>query len=470
MTFEELHLLPQILHSLKAKGYTTPTPIQEKSIPHILAGKDIFGSAQTGTGKTAAFALPILQMLFDSKASQRKGIKTLILAPTRELAQQISDSFRDYGKGLHIKHTVIYGGVSQRPQTEALRTGVDIVIATPGRLLDLINQGYVKLNTVEFFVLDEVDRMLDMGFINDIKKIIRDLPAKKQTLFFSATMPNEIKKLSDSLLQHPVSVQINPGSSAAISVKQFVYFVDKASKKDLLKNFLQQEIKPHVLVFTRTKRGADKLVKSLTADGIRAEAIHGDKSQGSRQRALENFKKRTVSMLVATDVASRGLDITDISHVINFDLPEDAETYVHRIGRTGRAGATGIAISFCSPDERGLLKDIQKLAKNNIDVISTPTLPKIQPRTDFKYEHKHAPRHGSRHETRSEPGREPRHHQTVKGPGQYSSPNRPVSAEGERKFVPGKKRWNNNNWKKKRSNRNSSHSSHTSHSSPPSQS
>lgn len=364
MTFENLKLLPQICTSLLAKGYTHPTPIQEQSIPSILEGKDIFGSAQTGTGKTAAFALPILQLLYNAKAYQRKGIKTLILAPTRELAQQISDNFREYGKGLQLKHTVIYGGVSQHGQTAILRTGVDIVIATPGRLLDLMNQGLVQLNSIEFFVLDEVDRMLDMGFINDIKKIIAKLPLKKQTLFFSATMPAEIKKLSDALLKNPVIVQTTPTSTAAVTVKQYVYHVKTEDKRALLKHILQQEVKPHVLVFTRTKRGADKLAKSLLADGIQAEAIHGNKSQNARQKALDRFKNRTISMLIATDVASRGLHITDISHVINYDLPEDGETYIHRIGRTGRAGAAGIAISFCSPDERSQLRDIHKLAKD----------------------------------------------------------------------------------------------------------
>lgn len=370
MTFEDLNLLPQILNSLKAKGYTQPTPIQEKSIPHILQGKDICGSAQTGTGKTASFAVPMLQLLFNSKAHQRKGLKGLILAPTRELAQQISDSFRDYGKGLHIRHTVIYGGVSQHGQTNALRNGVDIVIATPGRLLDLMNQGFVHLNTIEFFVLDEVDRMLDMGFINDIKKIIAKLPAKKQTLFFSATMPPEIKKLSDALLKDPVIVQTAPVSTAAVTVKQYVYHVKTENKRPLLKYVLEKEVKPHVLVFTRTKRGADKLAKSLNAEGIKAEAIHGNKSQNARQKALDRFKSRNISMLIATDVASRGLDITEISHVINYDLPEEAETYIHRIGRTGRAGATGVSISFCSPDERGQLRDILKLAKD-IQVIES---------------------------------------------------------------------------------------------------
>jgi ATP-dependent RNA helicase RhlE len=364
MTFENLNLLPQILVSLKAKGYNMPTPIQEKSIPPILEGRDICGSAQTGTGKTASFALPMLQMLFNNKAQQRKGIKALILAPTRELAQQISDSFRDYGKGLNLRHTVIYGGVSQHGQTTALRAGTDIVIATPGRLLDLMNQGLLHLNTVEFFVLDEVDRMLDMGFINDIKKIIARLPVKKQTLFFSATMPVEIKKLSDSLLKNPVIVQTAAVSTAAVTVKQFVYHVKSENKKALLSHLLGKEIKPHVLVFTRTKRGADKLAKSLNADGVKAEAIHGNKSQNTRQKALDRFKSRLITMLIATDVASRGLDITDISHVVNFDLPEEAETYIHRIGRTGRAGASGVAIAFCSPDERGQLRDINKLTQN----------------------------------------------------------------------------------------------------------
>jgi len=369
MTFEDLKLLPQILSALKTKGYLKPTPIQEKSIPPILDGMDICGSAQTGTGKTAAFALPMLQLLHIGRASQRKGIKSLILAPTRELAQQISDNFKDYGKGLNLKHCVIYGGVSQHGQTNTLKAGVDIVIATPGRLLDLMNQGFVHLNAIEFFVLDEVDRMLDMGFINDIKKIIAKLPAKKQTLFFSATMPPEIKKLSDTLLKNPVIVQTAPVSTAAVTVQQYVYHVKTDRKRDLLAYLLGKENKPHVLVFTRTKRGADKLAKGLTADGITAEAIHGNKSQNARQRALNRFKDRTISMLIATDVASRGLDITEISHVINFDLPEEAETYIHRIGRTGRAGAAGVAISFCAPDERGQLRDINKLTKN-IEIIS----------------------------------------------------------------------------------------------------
>src|ERR1051326_2593113 len=378
MTFENLNLIEPILHSLKAKGYVSPTPIQQKAIPHVLEGKDIFGSAQTGTGKTAAFALPILQILHSKRNhipqqhsknnhTQRRAIKALVLAPTRELAQQISDSFRDYGKALHLKHTVIYGGVSQRPQTEALRAGVDILIATPGRLLDLIDQGYVHLQNVEFFVLDEVDRMLDMGFIHDIKRVITLLPQKKQTLFFSATLPPEIKKLADGLLYNPVTVATAPVSSTSVNVKQYVYFVAKQNKKNLLKYIFNATPDHHMLIFMRTKRNADRLAKNLFTMGLRAEAIHGDKSQGARQRALQQFKSRKINLLIATDVASRGLDISDVTHVINFDLPEEAEVYVHRIGRTGRAGATGIAISFCSNDERHLMKDINKLSGNKIE-------------------------------------------------------------------------------------------------------
>lgn len=467
MTFENLNLLPQILHSLKAKGYTTPTPIQEKSIPHLLEGRDIIGSAQTGTGKTAAFALPILHKLFTNKAHQRKGIKALILAPTRELAQQISDSFRDYGKGLHLRHSVIYGGVSQRPQTDALRTGVDILIATPGRLLDLMNQGYVRLENVEFFVLDEVDRMLDMGFINDIKKIITKIPAKRQTIFFSATMPGEIKKLSDSLLHNPAVVQTSAVSSTAVNVKQFVYFVPKDQKKPLLTSLLAKEPDHHTLIFTRTKRGADRLVKNLLADGMRAESIHGDKSQGARQRALQQFKTRKINLLIATDVASRGLDITDITHVINFDLPEEAEVYVHRIGRTGRAGATGKAISFCAQDERYLMKDINKLSGNKIETLQTP-----------KLEISHAPQrvystssnHGSHSNDKpahSHGGYQQRsHHPRERGYSHNSHSNgsnsqqsthqqERASSNGEnnnekKKFFPRKKKWHNK-WQGKRS-------------------
>jgi ATP-dependent RNA helicase RhlE len=369
MTFSDLNLIGTLTEALTKKGYTTPTPIQEQSIPHILEGKDIFGCAQTGTGKTAAFALPILQLIH-AKGNTPKGvIKALILAPTRELALQISENFHAYGKGTNIRHAVVFGGVSQFAQVNTLKQGVDVLVATPGRLLDLMNQGYIKLNNIEYFVLDEADRMLDMGFINDIKKIIAKLPAKKQTLFFSATAAPEIMKLANTLLQNPVKVTVTPVSTAAELVKQSVYYVNKADKRDLLRHVLNNNNIEHALVFTRTKRGADKVVKELIKSGIKAEAIHGNKSQGARERALKGFKNRTIRVLVATDIASRGIDVDKLSHVINFEMPEQAETYVHRIGRTGRAGESGVALSFCDRDEMDYLKDINKLIKKTIEVV-----------------------------------------------------------------------------------------------------
>jgi ATP-dependent RNA helicase RhlE len=378
MSFENLNLIEPISRALKTKGYIQPTPIQEKSIPYILQGKDVFGCAQTGTGKTAAFALPILQMLHAKHNNDHKTIKALILAPTRELAIQIDESFRAYGKQLSIRHAVIFGGVSQNTQTNALQKGVDVVIATPGRLLDLMQQGFVKLNHIEFFVLDEVDRMLDMGFINDIKKIIAKLPAKKQTIFFSATVPPEIKKLADTLLHHPVSIQVAPISAPAEMVKQSVYYVEKADKRALLQHVLKEENIEHALVFTRTKHGADKVQRDLNKNGIRSEAIHGNKSQNARQRALAGFKNRTIRVLVATDIASRGIDVDKLTHVINFELPEVAETYVHRIGRTGRAGEAGTALSFCASEEKVYLRDINKLLGQNIEVVNSPLLPSVK--------------------------------------------------------------------------------------------
>ncbi len=384
MTFENLNLIEPISRALKTKGYENPTPIQEKAIPEILQGKDVFGCAQTGTGKTAAFALPILQLLHQRSASagssaagasSSRGIKALILAPTRELAIQIDESFRDYGSGLKLRHCVIFGGVSQSKQTNALRMGVDIVIATPGRLLDLMQQGFVKLGSIEFFVLDEVDRMLDMGFINDIKKIIARIPAKRQTIFLSATIPSEIRKLADSLLSNPVSIQVAAVSAPAEMVKQSVYYVEKSEKRALLQHVLEKESIEHALVFTRTKHGADKVVKDLNKSGISAEAIHGNKSQNARQKALIGFKNRSIRILVATDIASRGIDVDKLTHVINYELPEVPETYVHRIGRTGRAGEAGIALSFCASEEMDYLKDINKLLKKNIDVVSTHSVP-----------------------------------------------------------------------------------------------
>jgi len=370
MTFSDLKLIAPLLSALDKKGYKKPSPIQQQSIPHILEGKDIFGCAQTGTGKTAAFALPILQLMAaNKKQNQKREIKALILAPTRELAAQISENFTAYGTNLGFKHTTIFGGVSQFHQVVALKQGVDILIATPGRLLDLMQQGIIKLNFIEYFVLDEADRMLDMGFIHDMKKVIAKLPAKRQTLFFSATAAPDIMKLANTILKNPVNVAVNPVSSTADKIKQVVYFVEKSKKKLLLKHILKTENIGHALVFTRTKHGADKVAKDLNSFGIKAEAIHGNKSQGARERALKGFKDRSLRVLVATDIASRGIDVDKLSHVINYEMPEQAETYVHRIGRTGRAGEDGLAISLCMREEIPYLKGIQKLIKKEIDVI-----------------------------------------------------------------------------------------------------
>ncbi|HLO91390.1 MAG TPA: DEAD/DEAH box helicase, partial [Lentimicrobium sp.] len=330
MTFENLNIIAPILQALITKGYTEPTPIQEKVIPHMLKGADVFGTAQTGTGKTAAFAIPILQKLYTGQTSQRgSAIRALVMAPTRELAQQISDSFTDYGRGLKLKHTVIYGGVSQNPQTETLRKGIDILIATPGRLLDLINQGFIKLGSIEYFILDEADHMLDMGFLPDIKRIIAKLPARRQTGFFTATVPAEIRALADSLLTNPVKVNVAPLSAPAESVRQSVYYVEKNDKRAMLQEIFETQEIETALIFTRTKHGADKVVKDLVKQGIAAVAIHGNKSQANRQKALNGFKDRTVKVLVATDIASRGIDVEKISHVINYELPEVPETYIH---------------------------------------------------------------------------------------------------------------------------------------------
>jgi ATP-dependent RNA helicase RhlE len=372
MTFSDLNLIPKLVSALDKKGYAQPTPIQEQSIPHILAGRDIFGCAQTGTGKTAAFALPILQLLDANKqAVPQKTIKALVLAPTRELALQISANFLEYGRNLGISHTTVFGGVNQNPQVNAIKRGADVLVATPGRLLDLMNQGFIKLNSIQFFVLDEADRMLDMGFINDIKKVITKLPVQRQTLFFSATAAPDIMKLANTILKNPVSVAVTPVSSTATLVKQAVYYVRKDNKRPLLKHILKDTAIESALVFTRTKRGADKVAKELNSGGIKAEAIHGNKSQNARERALKGFKDRTIRVLVATDIASRGIDVDKLSHVINYELPEQAETYVHRIGRTGRAGASGIAISFCTQDEMPYLKDITKLIKKDIEIIKS---------------------------------------------------------------------------------------------------
>jgi ATP-dependent RNA helicase RhlE len=371
MSFEKLPLIEPILRALKNEGYTTPTPIQEQAIPVLLERKDLLGCAQTGTGKTAAFAIPILQLLHNDElfAKGPFGIKALILTPTRELAIQIGESFAAYGKHLRLRHTVIFGGVPQRSQTDALRSGVDILIATPGRLLDLMDQRYVKLQHMKMLVLDEADRMLDMGFIHDVKKIIARVPVQRQTIFFSATMPAEISSLANTILTNPVRVQVTPISSTANTVKQAVYFVEKKDKRKLLLHLLQDKNIITALVFARTKHGADRVAKDLINSGIRAEAIHGNKSQGARQRALSNFKSQTTRVLVATDIAARGIDVEELSHVINFELPNVPETYVHRIGRTGRAGASGISLSFCDEEEKEYLRDIHKLIQKTIPVV-----------------------------------------------------------------------------------------------------
>jgi ATP-dependent RNA helicase RhlE len=370
MSFENLNLIEPILKALKTEGYTTPTPIQAQAIPIILQHKDLLGCAQTGTGKTAAFAIPTLQLLHQDRLAhkEQKTIKALILTPTRELALQIGESFSAYGKHTGLKNLVIFGGVSQNPQVDALRRGVDILVATPGRLLDLINQRYVHLEHVKFLILDEADRMLDMGFVNDVKKIIAKVPAKRQTLFFSATMPKEIQSLADSILNNPEKVEVTPVSSTADTIQQAVYYVDKGDKKSLLIHILKDKEIKTALVFTRTKHGADKVVKDLTRVGITAEAIHGNKSQNARQRALTNFKNRTTRVLIATDIAARGIDIDELTHVINYELPNVPETYVHRIGRTGRAGANGIAFSFCDAEELEFLRDIHKLIAKQIPI------------------------------------------------------------------------------------------------------
>lgn len=363
MLFENLNLIEPILRALKTEGYTNPTPIQEQAIPIVLSRRDLLGCAQTGTGKTAAFAIPILQILHQQKNNQRdaRPIKSLILTPTRELAIQLGESFMAYGEHTGLSHLVVFGGVSQVPQVNALRHGIDILIATPGRLLDLMDQRHINLQHIELFVLDEADRMLDMGFIHDVKKVIAKLPSKRQTLFFSATMPPEISRLADTILDNPAKVEVTPVSSTVDKIEQCIFYVEKGDKPSLLLHLLQDNNIKTALVFTRTKHGADKVAKLLNRQNISADAIHGEKSQTSRERALSMFKAGQLRVLVATDIASRGIDIDDLSHVINFELPNVPESYVHRIGRTGRAGQSGIAFSFCDGEERAYLKDITRL-------------------------------------------------------------------------------------------------------------
>jgi ATP-dependent RNA helicase RhlE len=372
VSFNNLQLIEPVLKALSHEGYTIPTPIQQQAIPVILQQKDLLGCAQTGTGKTAAFAIPLLQLLHLQQQQERSAhrqIKALILTPTRELAIQIEESFKAYGRYLDLRHLVIFGGVPQYSQVSALKRGVDVLVATPGRLLDLVQQNYVSLRDIKFFVLDEADRMLDMGFVHDVKKIIAKLPPKKQTLLFSATMPREIEQLARVLLQHPVKVEVAPVSSAANTVRQELYHVEKQNKRSLLIHLLEDSEIKTALVFARTKHGADKISKDLNRAGLRSDAIHGNKSQNARQAALHNFKTGRIRILVATDIAARGIDIDELTHVINYELPNIAETYIHRIGRTGRAGSNGVAISFCDREEREYLRDIQKLLAKSIPVI-----------------------------------------------------------------------------------------------------
>ncbi len=376
MKFNELNLIEPILRALQQEGYDTPTPIQQQAIPVVLKGRDLMGCAQTGTGKTCAFAVPILQNLYNSQANNnRRKIRCLVVTPTRELAIQIQESFEAYGRHTGLKSVVIFGGVGQKPQTDAIQRGTDILIATPGRLLDLMNQGFITLRDIEYFVLDEADRMLDMGFVHDVKKIIKALPQRRQSLFFSATMPAEIVGLANTILSNPESVSVTPVSSTADTVQQFLYHTDKNNKINLLTDILQDRSIETALVFTRTKHGADKVVRMLIKAGIRSEAIHGNKGQSARQRALSNFKDKTTRVLVATDIAARGIDIDELAWVINYDIPNIPETYVHRIGRTGRAGASGTALSFCEQEERPYIRDIEKLIRKSIPLAENNPYP-----------------------------------------------------------------------------------------------
>ena len=376
MTFRELDLIDPILRALKDKNYTEPTPIQAQAIPLVLDRQDILGSAQTGTGKTAAFAIPIIQLIHKiEKDNSRPPLRALIVTPTRELAIQIDENIRDYSKYTNIKHAVIFGGVKQGKQVEKIRKGLHILVATPGRLLDLESQGLLDLSDIKLFVLDEADRMLDMGFINDIKKLLKILPTKRQSLFFSATMPQNIITLSDKILHKPKRIEVAPVSSAAETVQQYIYYTNRTSKKDLLNHILQNEDMDQVLLFSRTKHGADRITRNLKKINVRSAAIHGDKAQNQRQKALQEFKSGRVRVLVATDIAARGIDIDKLKYVINYDVPNEPETYVHRIGRSGRAGEEGIAISICEPEENAYVRDVEKLIKQKLKIIDENPFP-----------------------------------------------------------------------------------------------
>jgi ATP-dependent RNA helicase RhlE len=412
-SFSELALIEPLQRALSAENYERPTPIQAQAIPHLLAGRDVLGVAQTGTGKTAAFALPILQRLASARvAPAPKSARALILTPTRELALQIDESFRAYGRHLPLRRAVIFGGVGQQPQVAAMARGVDILVATPGRLLDLMNQRHVRFDGLAILVLDEADRMLDMGFIRDVKRIIAALPAERQTLLFSATMPGDIAALAQNVLRSPVRVEVTPVSSTVERIDQRVLFVDGASKRPLLAEVLRDPAIVRALVFARTKHGADRIAKDLAKSRVEAAAIHGNKSQSARQRALESFRGGRVRVLVATDIAARGIDIDGITHVINFDLPNVPESYVHRIGRTARAGADGVALSFCSAEERVLLRDIEKVTRRQLTVVEdhpfahTMPAPQAAPRSQHpgQPQHRRPRRRGRRH---GRPGQAP---------------------------------------------------------------
>ena len=459
MSFENLNLIEPILRAVKEEGYTTPTPIQAKSIPIVLSRKDLLGCAQTGTGKTAAFAIPIIQLMTEDKAAShgKRKIRSLILTPTRELAIQIEESFRNYGKHTGLKCKVIFGGVSQHSQVEALRAGVDILVATPGRLLDLMNQGHCDISSIEFFVLDEADRMLDMGFVHDVKRVIAKLPAKRQSLFFSATMPPAIVSLANSILTDPSKVEVTPVSSTANTINQVVYFVDKGNKRHLLIDLLKNQAIERVLVFTRTKHGADKVAKDLTKNGIKAQAIHGNKSQNARQNALNNFKSSLTRVLVATDIAARGIDIDDLTHVINYELPNVPESYVHRIGRTGRAGASGIAIAFCDAEEKEYLRDIQKLIGKQVPVIEDHAFLLMNHTVEKTVQNQRPPRSQSQQGRNSRPKnhgensgqRKGRNHSRPKNEAQQLQGAKPAGAENGQKP---KRRNKNRRFKNKRNN------------------
>jgi ATP-dependent RNA helicase RhlE len=390
MSFEDLKLSSALLRAIRAEGYTDPTPIQSQTIPHILQQRDILGCAQTGTGKTAAFALPILHLLAEQKPSQGRHVRALILSPTRELALQLADSFRVYGKHTGLKHTVVFGGVGQNPQVQALKNGVDILVATPGRLLDLMGQGLVNLRRVEILTLDEADQMLDMGFLPSVRQILNALPKERQNLLFSATMPPEISTLADQILKDPAKIFVTPPATTVEQIQQSLYFVSKNDKASLLRHLLQGREMKRVLVFTRTKHGADKLMRKIK-DDVEGAVIHGDKSQSAREKALNDFKNQKIWVLVATDIAARGIDVEGITHVINYDIPNPAEVYVHRIGRTARAGSSGVAISFCDPDEVTYLVDIERLTRLRIPVVEEHPYaidvvvpqPKSQPQRKF---------------------------------------------------------------------------------------